>query len=202
MQHKKQEYIDMIVDYIDEYRDSNGGSTPTGADIAAGVGLAPSTVSKYMSFMREQGIIDYSGHRNIFTKQSRQDAFGFCRVPILGAVACGVPKYAEENIEEYVRLPVALFGRGSFYLLRANGDSMIEAGIDDGDLVLIRQQSTAEEGQIVVALMEDEATLKRFYPEPENGIIRLHPENRTMEDIIVETCIIQGVAVKVLKDLE
>ena len=202
MQHKKQEYIDMIVDYIDEYRDSNGGSTPTGADIAAGVGLAPSTVSKYMSFMREQGIIDYSGHRNIFTKQSRQDAFGFCRVPILGAVACGVPKYAEENIEEYVRLPVALFGRGSFYLLRANGDSMIEAGIDDGDLVLIRQQSTAEEGQIVVALMEDEATLKRFYPEPENGIIRLHPENHTMEDIIVENCIIQGVAVKVLKDLE
>lgn len=202
MQHKKQEYIDMIVDYIDEYRDANCGSTPTGADIAAGVGLAPSTVSKYMSFMREQGIIDYSGHRNIFTKQSRQDAFGFCRVPILGAVACGVPKYAEENIEEYVRLPVALFGRGSFYLLRANGDSMIEAGIDDGDLVLIRQQSTAEEGQIVVALMEDEATLKRFYPEPENGIIRLHPENRTMEDIIVETCIIQGVAVKVLKDLE
>ena len=202
MQHKKQEYIDMIVDYIDEYRDSNGGSTPTGADIAAGVGLAPSTVSKYMSFMREQGIIDYSGHRNIFTKQSRQDAFGFCRVPILGAVACGVPKYAEENIEEYVRLPVALFGRGSFYLLRANGDSMIEAGIDDGDLVLIRQQSTAEEGQIVVALMEDEATLKRFYPEPENGIIRLHPENRTMEDIIVENCIIQGVAMKVLKDLE
>ena len=79
---------------------------------------------------------------------------------------------------------------------------MIDAGIDDGDLVLIRQQSTAEEGQIVVALMEDEATLKRFYTEPENGIIRLHPENHTMEDIIVENCIIQGVAVKVLKDLE
>ena len=80
---------------------------------------------------------------------------------------------------------------------------MIEAGIDDGDLVLIRQQSTAIEGQIVVALIgNDEATLKRFYPEPENGVIRLHPENRTMEDIIVENCAIQGVAVKVLKDLE
>ena len=121
MQHKKQEYIDMIVDYIDEYRDANGGSTPTGADIATGVGLAPSTVSKYMSFMREQGIIDYSGHRNIFTKQSRQDAFGFCRVPILGAVACGVPKYAEENIEEYVRLASLVISNPNPYYYTSSG---------------------------------------------------------------------------------
>ena len=79
---------------------------------------------------------------------------------------------------------------------------MIEAGIDDGDLVLIRQQSTAEPGQIVVALMEDEATLKRFYPEPQFHRARLHPENREMNDIYVENCIIQGIAVKVIKDLE
>lgn len=201
MQHKKQEYIDMIVDYIDEYRDSNGGSTPTGADIAAGVGLAPSTVSKYMSFMREQGIIDYSGHRNIFTKQSRQDALGFCRVPILGAVACGVPKYAEENIEEYVRLPVSMFGRGDFFILRAKGDSMIHAGIEYGDLVVVRKQNTAEYNQIVVALIDnDEATLKRFRPEIDG--IHLHPENPDFDDIVVDECIIQGIAVKVLKDLE
>ena len=79
---------------------------------------------------------------------------------------------------------------------------MIEAGIDDGDLVLIRQQNTADVGQIVVALMEDEATIKRFYPEPENHRVRLHPENSRMEDIYVDNCEIQGVAVKVLKDLE
>ena len=118
-------------------------------------------------------------------------------VPILGEVACGIPKFAEESIEEYVRLPVALFGRGSFFILRAYGDSMIEAGIDDGDLVLIRQQDAAEEGQIVVALIDDEATLKRFYPEPENHRIRLHPENPHMADIFVDRCEIQGVAVKV-----
>ena len=122
--------------------------------------------------------------------------------PILGKVSCGVPKFAEENIEEYVRLPVALFGRGQFFILRANGDSMIEADINDGDLVLIRQQNYADEGQIVVALMDDEATLKRYYPEPENQRIRLHPENCQMDDIFVSDCIIQGVAVKVLKDLE
>ena len=78
---------------------------------------------------------------------------------------------------------------------------MIEAGISDGDLVLVRQQSTAEPGQIVVALIDDEATLKRFYPEPEYHRIRLHPENETMDDIYVENCLVQGVAVKVLKDL-
>ena len=122
--------------------------------------------------------------------------------PILGKVSCGVPKFAEENIEEYVRLPVALFGRGQFFILRANGDSMIEADINDGDLVLIRQQNYADEGQIVVALMDDEATLKRYYPEPEKQLIRLHPENSRMDDIYVSDCIIQGVAVKVLKDLE
>ena len=78
---------------------------------------------------------------------------------------------------------------------------MVEAGIDDGDLVLIRQQDTAEDGEIVVALIDDEATLKRFYPEPEKRRIRLHPENAHMNDIFVEKCEIQGVAVKVLKDL-
>ena len=79
---------------------------------------------------------------------------------------------------------------------------MIEAGIEDGDLVLIRQQNVADEGQIVVALIDDEATLKRFYPEPQKHRIRLHPENSYMDDIIVDHCEIQGVAVKVLKDLE
>ena len=123
-------------------------------------------------------------------------------MPVLGSVACGVPKLAIENIEEYIRLPVALFGNGNFYILRANGDSMIDAGINDGDLVVIRAQDYASPGQIVVALMEDEATLKRFYPEPEKHRIRLHPENEEMEDIYVEGCIIQGIAVKVLKDLE
>lgn len=79
---------------------------------------------------------------------------------------------------------------------------MIEAGIEDGDLVLIRVQSTAERGQIVVALVGDEATLKRYYPEPEHRRVRLHPENESMEDIYVTSCIIQGVAVMLLRDLE
>jgi len=123
------------------------------------------------------------------------------RAAVLGSVSCGVPRFAEENIEEYVSLPEALFGRGEFFILKAKGDSMIDAGIDDGDLVVIKQQSSAEDGQIVVALMDDEATLKRFYRDEKNKRIRLHPENESMEDIFVDDCMIQGIAVKVIKDL-
>lgn len=199
MQHKKPEYFEMLERFIDEYKDANGGATPSLKEIARNIGLAESTVSKYLKVMREKGIVECEGRKNIITKQSRRDAEGFCRVPVLGAVACGIPKLAEENIEEYIKLPVALFGRGNFFVLRARGESMINAGIDDGDLVVVRQQNTADYNQIVVALVDDEATLKRFRPADDH--IVLHAENPTFDDIIVDHCIIQGVAVKVIKDL-
>lgn len=123
--------------------------------------------------------------------------------PLVGSIACGNLLYAEEHIEEYISLPVSLFGKGNFFILRANGDSMIEAGINDGDLILIRQANIANEGQIIVALVNDEATLKRYYPEPEHRRIRLHPENPTMDDnIYVDHLVIQGVAVKILKNFD
>jgi len=201
MRSKNQELFTLLERFIDAYIDSQGVS-PSTREIAAGTGLSLATVSRYLSYMREKGIIDYVGHRNIITQQKRMTATSSNRVPVLGAVSCGIPKFAEGNIEEYVQLPTAIFGKGSYFLLRASGDSMIEAGIDDGDLVLVRQQDHADPGQIVVALIdEDEATLKRFYPEPSKGIIRLHPENSALDDIIVENCAIQGVAVHAVKSL-
>lgn len=199
MQHKKAEYVEGIEHYINEYREENYGISPTVQEIANAVGLVPGTVSKYMTYMREQGIISYEGHRSVVTKQSKRASGGDCRVPILGSVSCGLLKFAEENIEEYVKLPVSICGQGEFFLLHANGDSMINAGISDGDLVLVRQQNTADYNQIVVALVEDEATLKRFRPDGE--IIRLHAENPAYDDILTEHCVIQGIAVKVIKDL-
>ena len=203
MRTKNNELISAIEKFIKDYLDEYGNS-PSVQEIADGTGMSKTNAYRYITYMQEQNLLDFNGgHRSIVTKEEKQTRQRTLRVPVLGAVSCGLPKFAEENIEEYVRLPISLFGNGDFYILRASGESMIEAGIDDGDLVLIRQQPTANEGQIVVALIgNEEATLKRFYPEPENGIIRLHPENETMEDIIVENCVIQGVAVKVLKDLE
>ena len=188
MQYKKPEYCAMIEDYINSYRNRQG-STPSVRQIAAGVGLAVGTVSKYLSYMRENGVLDYDGHRNITTQKTR-GLMNMLYVPILGAVSCGIPKFAEENIEEYVCLPESLFGRGEFFLLRAKGDSMTGAGIEDGDLVLIRQQSTAEYNQIVVALVDDEATLKRIYYE--DGHVRLQPENSTMEPIYADSVTVLG----------
>ena len=198
MRSKSTTLMTAIEKFVCDYTDANSVS-PTMQEIADEVGVSKTTVHRYVMQLCEDGVIEYNGRRTLTSTKADMQAV---RAPVLGSIACGIPKYAEENIEEYIRLPVALFGQGNFFILRAYGDSMVEAGIDDGDLVIIRQQNQVEEGQIVVALIDDEATLKRFYPEPEHHRICLHPENSQMDDIYVDNCVIQGVAVKVLKDLE
>ena len=123
------------------------------------------------------------------------------QIPVLGEIACGDPILAEENIEEYVSLPTAIFGKGDFFILRASGQSMIEAGIDDGDLVVVKKQVEANDGDIVVALVDNQNTLKRYFRDDENKKIILHPENKKMKDIIVDECCIQGVACHIIKEL-
>lgn len=198
MRSKNQETFAKIEAFVNGFSDRNG-YCPSMAEIADGVGVSKPTVYRYLTQMKEDGVIDYSGFRNITPRNLSIQAI---RVPILGTIACGIPKFAEENIEEYVKLPVSLFGQGDYFILHAYGDSMIGANIEDGDLVLIRKQDYANEGQIVVALINNEATLKRFFPEPKKHRVKLHPENPEMDDIFVKNCEIQGVAVKVFKDLK
>lgn len=199
---KKNEYIfSAISEYISEYKEHNN-IAPSVQEIADHVGISKATASRYLSCMREDGIIEYGGHRSISMLKSDERNNTSIKVPILGRIACGIPKFAEENIEEYVRLPTSLFGHGNYFILRANGNSMIDADIEDGDLILVRQQNYADSGQIVVALVGDEATLKRYYPEPQKKRIRLHPENCEMEDIYVDHCLIQGIATKVIKSVD
>ena len=200
MRTKDEQLFDVIMSFIDAYTEENGCS-PTVQEIADATDISRSTVARYLQDLIAGGRITSRGRRSYATDTVRLSRRDFIRVPILGEVACGLPRYAEENIEDYVQLPASLFGNGDFYMLRANGYSMIDVGIASGDFVLIRRQDTAEPGEIVVALVEEEATLKRYYPEPERGRIRLHPENRVMDDIYVPDCEIQGIAVKVLKDL-
>ena len=201
MRTKNKENYKIIENYIDSYREKTGAS-PTIRDIAAGTGISKTTVARYLDDMKENGTVECFGHRNILTKKARRETTGYVAVPVLGTVSCGLPKFAEENIEDYYHMPKELLGSGRFFYLHANGDSMVEAGIHDGDLILVRQQNYADPGQIVIALIsQEEATMKRFYPEPEKHRIRLHPENHTMEDIIVDDCEIQGVAVKLMRDI-
>jgi repressor LexA len=197
---KSQEYYKTLLSFIDDYREEHGVS-PTNRIIAAGTGVSTATVSRYLQDLRKEGKIEYKGHRGIITPKMKEEKESTVLVPLLGSIACGIPKYAEGNIEKYIPLPVSLFGKGDFFLLHAKGNSMIDAGINNGDLVLIKKQNAAEPGQIVVALIDEDATLKRFYPEPKKKLIRLHPENKEMNDIYVEHCIIQGIAVNVLKNI-
>lgn len=198
MRSKDKTVLSAIEAFICDYTDLNGYS-PTMQEIADKVGVSRPTVHRYVVKLCEDGILNRSGYRSLTSAKGKAPVK---RVPVVGEIACGVPMLAEENIEEYMSLPTSLIGNGDFFLLHASGDSMIEIGVNDGDLVLVRRQNSATEGQVVVALTEDGATLKRFYPEPENHRIRLHPENRSMEDYYVVNCEIQGVAVKVLKDIE
>lgn len=199
MRTKDTALIEQIKKSIEKAYEENGRS-PSVRQIAKEVGCSYSTVSRYIKEMVERGIIARSSgeyETEVISKMNIDTV----PVAVVGSVSCGPLTFAEENIEEYIKLPTSLLGQGKFFILHASGQSMIGAGIEDGDLVVVRQQPTAEPGQIVVALVEDEVTLKRFYPDPENGCVRLHPENKRLRDIIVADCQIQGVAVKVLKDL-
>ena len=197
MRTKNKDTIRDIERFVREYNDGNGRA-PTMQEISKAVGVSTATAHRYIVSMAEDGIIDYCGVRSASSRKSKAEG---TIAPIVGTIACGTPILAEENIEQYVRLPDSLFGRGDFFILKAKGESMIEAGIDDGDYVVIQQKDAADPGQIVVALIDDEATLKRYYPEQAKKRVRLHPENKSMKDIIVKHCDIQGVAVRVIKSL-
>jgi len=129
---------------------------------------------------------------------SEEEAFDDVRrLPVVGRVAAGQPILAEENIEEEMPVPAGLTGAGEHFILRVRGDSMVEAGILDGDYIVVRSQPDAQNGEIVVALVEDSATVKRFYKE--NGHFRLQPENSAMEPIVVESVSILGKVVSLLR---
>lgn len=191
----------MIRDFLEQFYRENYRK-PRISEIAAATELSKSVVHRYLKAMDEEGIISYSAE-GIVTDSISKISPGFVNVGICGVIPCGSPTEQEELIEEFIPLPVAIFGKGDFFILRASGDSMIEAGIDNGDLVVVRRDLDAKEGDIVAALIDNhESTLKTLKKDPENRCIILHPENKTMEDIKVTNCTIQGVAVNVIKSLQ
>ena len=171
-------------------------------EIEKALKISRQTAHRYLVEMNETGELEYDGHiRTPICDLA--DPCKFIKVPVAGAIPCGTPAENEEHIENYTTLPKDMLGAGEFFLLRANGDSMINAGIGDGDLVLIRRQSDAKEGQIIAALVDgDSTTLKRFYRDDKRHTAVLHPENSNYKDIESKNIIIQGIALKVIKDLE
>jgi len=202
---RQQEIFDFIRRYSAKY-----GYPPTVRDIGKAVGLASSsTVHAHLANLEKIGLLrrDPSKPRAIeLLDRAVGNAVGTVRgvisaegLPVLGAVAAGQPMLAEENIEEYVTIPDIAGGREGEYLLRIRGDSMVEAGILEGDHVVVHPQDTAQDGQIVVALLGEEATVKRYFREPDH--IRLQPENETMEPIRSKEVKVLGRVVGLLRQV-
>jgi len=185
------------------------GYPPSVREIGEAVGLASSsTVHGHLDRLEKKGFIrrDPTKPRAIeLLGQEDSDSIGMfahsiTRVPVVGKVTAGVPITATENIEDYFPLPQHYSADGEIFMLSVMGDSMIEAGIHNGDYVIVRQQQTANNGDIVVAMTEDdEATVKTFYKEKDH--IRLQPENPTMEPIRLKHVSILGKVVGLFRDL-
>jgi repressor LexA len=203
---RQQEIFDFVVDYVDEH-----GYPPTVREIGEKVGLAsPSTVHAHLANLERAGLLrrDPTKPRALELlgehKRASGAPAGVERLPLVGEIAAGGPLLAEENIEDHVAVPDLLAHGGADFLLRVKGESMVNAGILDGDLVVVRRQDTARDGEIVVALAgddesADEATVKRFYRE--SGRVRLQPENDAMEPIFAQHVKVLGKVVGVLRVL-
>ena len=203
MRSKDENLFREILEYVNAYYDDNGRS-PSMREIGSAVGMSYPTVQRYLAVMRERGEIDYDGHRGIITEHIG-DLLSMKRVSVGGQIPCsGLNEVADYKLK-HICLPNELTGEGTFHILKASGQSMIGAGIDDGDMVLIRVSPAAKRGDIVACLYEsDKTTLKRYYPEKDEII--LMPENKDYQPIHIvgadrEKLVIQGVATMVMKKL-
>ncbi len=173
----------------------NEGYAPSVRDICNALGMkSTSTVHTYLARLEEKGVIQKSAgkSRTIRVDDGTADKGSTVRVPILGKVAAGMPILAVENYDGYIDVPrpSSRLSSNDMFALRVQGESMIEIGIMDGDLIIVEKANTANDGDVVVALVEDEATVKTFYRE--DNRFRLQPENSTMKPIYANELIILG----------
>lgn len=199
MRHRDLDKQKKIIDFVNRYH-TEKGYPPSVREICQAVGFkSTSTVHAYIKRLEEEGqlIKDATKPRALkILDESEKKLEGYIadqeidNVPVLGKISAGMPILAVENIEETFPIPVQYLENSTSFMLKVRGDSMINAGILDGDYILVRQQNTAENGDMVVALIDEEATVKTFYKE--KGYFRLQPENPAYEPIIVENLSILG----------
>ena len=199
-----QTYLDDILKFVNKYYQENR-KAPTIIQVSSGVGVPRSTTHRYLQELSNRGLLEY-GRGILSAPESAKMKTAYISAPLVGSIQCGSPEEEEEFVEEYVSLPVSLFGKGDFYLLRAKGDSMVDAGIEEDDLIVIERNCPAKKGDIVVALDPDnQNTLKRYagFDKTERRYI-LKYENEAKypgEVIKVKSFHVQGVARNVIKSL-
>jgi len=198
---KQQEIIEFIKSEI-----NRKGYPPSVREIGKAVGLkSTSTVHGHLSRLEKKGYIrrDPTKPRAIeVLNNDIKDLSDVIKLPVIGKVTAGTPILAVENIDEYYSIPrdLVVGYEGESFILKVRGESMINAGILDGDYIIVRKQSYADNGDIIVALIEDEATVKRFFKE--SDYIRLQPENPSMDPIIVDNVVVLGKVVGVIRKLK
>lgn len=200
MQRPRGDNQQRILEYI-KAEIQTKGYPPSVREIANAVGLkSTSTVHGHLQRLEKRGLL----HRDAM-KPRAMEVVGdpnFIRnstqaVPLVGNVQAGCPILAEQNLEEFVSLPDVMLSKGNHFILHVHGNSMVDAGIMDGDYIVVKQQNEARNGDIVVALLEDSATVKRFFRE--GNQMRLQPENTTMEPIYTRDAQILGVVVSMFR---
>lgn len=202
MRSQSPEKKQIIVDFINSFYDKNRRS-PALMDIENATGISRQTALRYLRTMNEDGVLEYDGKKIITKHIHNLLSRDTVRLLKVGLIPCGEFQSEEEIDGEFIEFPCCLLGeKGKYYVLTANGDSMINAGINDGDLIIIRQTTAADFGQIIVALDENNRnTLKRYCFNKEQGRVYLHPENNQYKDMYPDEIKIQGVAEKIIKDL-
>ena len=174
------------------------GYPPSVREICAAVGLkSTSTVHAHLNNLERKGLIRRDPTKPRALEVLDENIARGRRVPLVGRVTAGLPILAVENIEEYLTLPQSMLGRDEAFCLRVSGESMIEAGILDGDIIVVRRQDDIENGEIAVVLIDDEATVKRVFFEPDR--IRLQPENRAMSPIYTDHAQVLGKVTALLR---
>lgn len=183
-----------VLDYINEYN-AEYGYSPTVREICAKLSIK-STASAYyyIEKLTDEGLLSKSPNKNRAVNFKKNASVN---IPLIGTVTAGQPIFAYENYEDYYSFPAGSFKGSDLFMLSVQGESMIEAGIYNGDKIIVRKQETAENGDIIVALIEDSATVKRFYKR--DGYFVLHPENETMADIIVNDVSILGIVIGLVR---
>ena len=205
---RQQQIYDFILSYQQEK-----GYPPSVREMASAVGLSsPSTVHAHLNALEEHGLIKrdstkpralelfkQDGSPAILAKVEENPSRGTVTLPLIGRVAAGIPILAEQNVEDTFTLPSEIATESSSFILEVHGDSMINAGIFNGDFIVVREQPNAMNGEIVVAMIDNEATVKTFYKE--HGRVRLQPENDAMEPIYASNPTILGKVVALMRRL-
>lgn len=176
-----EEKLIRVMDYIRKFSEENG-YTPSVREIGKECGIkSTATVHSYIEKLQTKGYLNKTDNKKRAVTIGKSSGVN---IPLIGTVTAGQPIFAYENYEDYYTFPAGEFKGDELFMLRVQGTSMIDAGIMDGDKIVVRRQQTAENGEIVVALVEDSATVKRLYRR--NGQIVLHPENEALADMIFE----------------